>query len=158
MERYKVVKVKEREYRIGKWSAREGVYIVTKLAGLLAPVFAPLLKGMDVNKALNAKAPSDIDLQNVDIASMFQPLASIPEADFLYLQDKCLKVVQVKLPAGWIDVVNDNGSFALQDLEEDGMLLLTLMVHVIIHNLAGFFDGSPLMGLFGAIQGTSSAT
>ncbi|GLG02178.1 hypothetical protein Alches_22190 [Alicyclobacillus hesperidum subsp. aegles] len=157
-ERFKTVTIKGREYQISKWPAREGVYIVTKLSGLLAPMFAPLLQGVDAKKLLNAKNPSDLDLHGIDIASMFKPLASIPEADFMYLQDKCLAVVKVKLPAGYINVVNDNGSVAIEDLEEDGMLVLTLMVHAIMHNLAGFFSGSPLMGLFGDTQATRSAT
>ncbi|WP_436663546.1 phage tail assembly chaperone [Alicyclobacillus acidoterrestris] len=147
-EKYKDVTIKGQEYRIGKFSAREGAFIIPKVAGILAPIFAPLLKGLDLKQV---DKPEDINLKGIDIASILGPLANLKEDDFMYLQDKCLKVCQAKKPVGLIPVLNDNGSFSVAELEDDGMAVLTLMVHTLIHNLAGFFSGSPLAGLLSGI-------
>lgn len=151
-EKFKIVTVKGHDYRIGKFSAREGSYIVLKVSGILAPVFGPLLGNLDTK---DITSPEDIDLKKLDIGAMIAPLANVPEADFNYLQEKSLKVCDVKLQAGFMPVVNDNGSFALQELEDDGLAIMSLMVHALLFNMTSFFSGSPLEGLLGAIQGLS---
>lgn len=154
-EKYKYVTIKDREYQICKFGARDGSFIVTKVSGILAPMVEPLLKGADPKKLASAKSPSDIDLQSLNIGSIFQPLANIPEADFFYLQEKCLGVCRVKLGSGFVDVVNDNGSFAVEELEDDGMAVMALTVHALWFNLASFFAGSPFMGLLNGILATN---
>ncbi|MCL6442071.1 MAG: hypothetical protein K6T83_01170 [Alicyclobacillus sp.] len=150
-DKFKTVTIKDHEYRIGKFSARDGAFIVAKLAGILAPAFNGLSAGMkDVRK------PQDIDLSALDFGKIFAPLASLREDDFHLIQDKCLHVCQVKLSAGYVPIVNDNGSFALEELEDDAAVVMALTVHAIIHNLASFFGGSPLMGFVGTILGMTS--
>lgn len=153
-EKYKDVTVKGQDYRIGKFTAIDGAFIVPKAAGMLAPIVGPLFESVDLTKFI--KAPEDIDFKGLNLAAILGPLSSLKEEDFKYLLDKCLKVCQAKMPSGYVPVVYDNGSFSVAELEEDSSSILALMVHALIHNLAGFFSGSPLTGLLSGIPGISS--
>lgn len=152
-EKYKIVTVQNHEYRIAKFSAMDGAFIIPKVTGLLAPILEPLLNGVDVKKV---SKPEDFDLKGVNFAALLAPLANIPEDDFKYIQRKTLGVIQVKMPAGYQPVVYDNGSFSIPDLEEDAMAVLSLMVHALIHNFSSFFAASGLTGLLSTILPSSS--
>lgn len=151
-EKCKFVTVKGQEYRIGKFSAMDGAFIIPKVTGMLAPILGPLLEGLDVKQFTK---PEDLDLKNFDIIKAMAPLADLEEKDFMYLQDKCLKVVTVKRQAGYVPVIHDNGSFSVETLEDDGMSVLALMVHTLIFNFTGFFEGSPFTGLLSGLLGTA---
>lgn len=153
-EKFKDVTIKSYEFRIRKFSAMDGAYIIPKVTGLLAPVFQSLMSGMDIKHAVTS--PGDIDLSKLDISALLGPLAKIPEEDFKYLQRKCLNVCQLRLQGGYQPIVHDNGSFSLTELEDDAMTVLALMVHTLIHNFAGFFDGAPLAELVSTILPSNS--
>jgi len=127
-----------------------------KVSGILAPMVEPLIKGLDPKLLNDVENMDNVSLKDIDIASLIAPLAQLTESDFTYIQEKCLEVCTVNMPSGSIPVVYDNGSFSVPDLEEDGMTIMALMVHTLIHNFTGFFEGSPLRGLLGGILATNS--
>lgn len=147
-EKFKNVAIKGHEFRIGKFNAMDGAFIIPKVTGLLAPILTPLLGSLDLQKAVNN--PEDIDLKGLDFGALLGPLAKIPEDDFKYLQKKCLSVCEAKFK-NYQPVLNDNGSFSLADLEDDALSVLMLMVHTLVHNFKDFFDGSPFSGLLSTI-------
>lgn len=154
-EKYKLVTIKGREYRIGKFGARDGAYIVMKVAGLLAPLAGAFVQGGKIQQIANTSSPSDVLVGDVDVAKLLAPLAAVSEADFTYLQEKSLRVCHVKMPAGWVPVLTDTGDFSQPELEDDAAAVMALMVHALIHNLTGFFDGSPLTGWLSGLLTTS---
>ena len=144
MSRYdnaKIVKVNNREFSIRKFDARTGSFMLVKVTGLLAPVF----KGakFKVDKSEGDKLPS------IDISGVISVLSTLSEADFIYIQDKCLNVCFEILDSGPAKVLNENGSFGVIGLEDDTMTVMALTAHALIFNVTSFFSGSPLAGLVG---------
>lgn len=158
MDKYKNVTVKGHDYRIGKFDAMSGAYIIPKVTGLLAPVLNSVFGSIDIKLDGNVPKPGELDLKSFDFGALLGPLAKIPEEDFNYLQRKCLALCDVKFKSGYQPVLNDNGSLSLSELEEDAISILALMVHALVHNFSGFFTESPLAGLMSTILPTNSQT
>ena len=132
-ETYKDIEVSKRKWRITKFDAMTGALIVKKLL----PVAASFM-GSDVKK------PEDVKL---DVGSVILAVSSIKDEDFIYVQKACLKVVSEPLGAGFAPVMNDNGSFGVVGIENDTMTVLALVAHVLMFNVTGFFQDTPLASL-----------
>jgi len=138
--KYKDVEVNGRKFRVKKFSARVGSFMILKLTTILAPLF----RNLKVNpKAFN----SDMPLDDIDIAGFMETLGGISEKDFSYVQDECLKVCFELLPAGETQVLTSTGHFGVAELEDDTVAVMTLMVHALMFNLTGFFADSGLRSL-----------
>lgn len=149
---YKDVIINDRTFRIKKFDARTGSFMVTKITKLLAPI----VKHLDFKKLKDVKEASDVDLGAFDFSGIMSSLGDLSEDDFTYIQDKCLKVCFEVLPAGLAPVLDPStGYFGVSDLEDDTMTVLALTAHALIFNVSGFFQGSPLAGLVQGILTTS---
>jgi hypothetical protein len=149
---YKDVEINERTFRIKKFDARTGSFMVFKITKILAPI----VKNLNLNKLKDVKEASDVELDAFNLSGIMTELGNLSEDDFTYIQDKCLKVCSEVLPGGLAPVVDpQTGFFGVSDLEEDTMTVLALTAHAIIFNLQGFFQGSPLQKLFPGISTTS---
>lgn len=137
--KHKDIEINGRQFRIKKFSARTGSFIIVKMTTLLAP----LLKGINPNVSAS--------LDNIDIDSMIENLISldISEKDFDYLQGKALQVCYELLPAGPAPVLNENGTFGVSDLEDDVAAVMSLTIQSLAFNLTSFFQGSGLSGFLG---------
>lgn len=155
VENHKDVTINERTFRIKKFDARTGAFMLLKITGMIAP----LLKGVDLNKFTTITSPGDIDLSGLNLTSILSELGNLlcnlSEEDFTYIQDKCLKLCSEALPAGLTPVLAANGAFGVLNLEEDTMTVLALTVHTIMFNVQGFFSGSPLASMLGGLSITS---
>lgn len=150
-ENYKDIQINERKFRIKKFSALTGGFMVIKLTGLLAPIF----KKLDFSKLKDVKDPNQVDIGSFNISSIMAELGSISEEDFSFVQSKCLQVCYEQLPAGSTPVLDSSGNFAVIGLEEDTMAALALVVHTLVFNLQGFFSGSPLASVLGGLSTSS---
>lgn len=137
--KHKDIEINGRKFRIKKFSARTGSFILFKMTTLLAP----LLKGMSPN--INAS------LENVDVNKMIENLMSlhISEQDFDYLQSKSLQVCYELLPAGPAPVLNEYGDFGVLDLEDDLATVMSLTIQALAFNMTSFFQDSGLKGFLG---------
>lgn len=142
-EKFKDIEINGRKFRISKFGARDGSYMLIKVTGFLAPMFAKI----DFSKMKNVKKPEDVDISAIDIPGVIAGLGSLSEEDFSYIQEKCLKVCSEPLQAGFIPVLNDNGSFGVSNLEDDTITVISLTAHALIFNFTSFFEGSVLSGL-----------
>lgn len=146
-EKYKFVAVKGQEYRIGKFSALHGTYVLAKISGVIASALKSLVTGMNDDTDSLEDVVKDFKViknlvKDVDIQSMFAPLASMGEEDFMYVQKKCLSVCHVQKQIGYVPAIHDNGSFSVPELDDDTFAVMALIVHALIHNFAGFFTES----------------
>lgn len=123
-ELYKVFDFGDRHWRIGKFDARTGSYIAYKLMGEMLPM------GIKID---GVKAP--------------EGSPTMSKADFFDLQNDCLKICAELLQAGPAPVMNENGSWGVEGIENDAKLALTLTIHALTWNIADFFDASLLQGL-----------
>ena len=75
-------------------------------------------------------------------------LSTVSETDLIELEKKCLRTVECKMPAGWIQVYNGK-HFTIPELEYDVMNTLMLCYMVLEFNVAGFFGGKSLGSVLG---------
>jgi hypothetical protein len=151
VENYNDVEINGRKFRIKKFNARTGSFMLIKITTLLGPLF----KNIDLKKFKGVKEVSDVKLEGFNISGIMMELGNLSEADFNYIQEKSLQVCGEMLPSGFTPVLNENGSFGVIGLEDDTMTVLALTAHALIFNVKGVFQGSPLAGILGGLSTTS---
>lgn len=135
-ELYKTFDFEERKWRIGKFDAMTGSYIAYKLMGEMLPM--------------------GLKIDGVPAAPNGSPVMS--KSDFVDLQKDCLKVCAELLPAGPADVMNENGSWGVEGIENNAKLALTLTVQALVWNIADFFDANLLQSLAAGISDLKQPT
>jgi hypothetical protein len=118
----------EHTYRFRKMNAFDQLHVMRRLA----PLISKLGK-----------------LSDLTMDSAFGPIASamseMPDSDVNYILEKCLAVVDRRLPDGsWMRVWNkDARQMQFEDLQLSDMLQLT--GRAISENVGGFLGGSPAL-------------
>ena len=132
-----------RDFVIKRIEALTGSYVAFKLSSKLLPL------------GLGGKlSENGIQLQNTATVEMSR-------AEFTELQMECLKVCFEEVGGKQIPVLNDNGSFRANDLEDDVKTVLTLTVQAVVFNAQSFFEGNLLEKLaskFSAMSHTDAQT
>jgi len=153
--RVKEVEIAGRQFKIRKFEARTGLYVLVKVLG----IFIPMIEGLDMNKLISAKAPESpqaIDFSGIDFTKTFSGLLNLPEKEFNEIQNKCLSVCFEVLPGGDIPILNENLTFGVIGLEDDAATVMLLTAHSLLFNVTSFFKGSPLtsgsMGILGMFR------
>lgn len=124
-ETYKIFEFDERKFRIGKFDAMTGSYIAYQLMGQFLPM------GLKLDGIPSAPAGSK----------------TMSKSEFIELQTECLKVCEEMLPAGPAPIINENGSWGIEDIKNDAKTALALTVQSLMWNVADFFDENLLQAL-----------
>lgn len=135
----KDVEVNGRTFRIKKFPARAGSFMLIKLTSILAPMFSTIKQSVVKSGGFNA--------DDIDITGFMEQLMNMSEKDFNYIQEQALRVCFENLPGGLAPVLDANGSFGVQDIEDDTAMVMTLTVHALAFNLSNFFQGNALSGV-----------
>lgn len=138
---YKDVELGKRKWRVRKFDARTGSFMLFKVMGILAPAF----------KQLDPKVLKEAKVEDLNLTELISGLTSLSEKDFNYIQDKCLGVSHELLAAGEVKVLNENGTYGVSNIEFDTSLVLGLTVHALMFNVAGFFGENPLGSITGGM-------
>lgn len=141
-EEYKDIEINGRSFRLTKMDARTGCFMMFKLMKLLPSV----LENINVEKLDLGNLSLD-SLKGLNLTEMLDPIFEMPEKEFRYIQDNCLKVVQENLPAGLQPVLNKNNTWGVNNIENNTGLVMNLTIQSLAFNVMGFFEGSPLTSL-----------
>lgn len=136
---HKDVTIDGKQYRVGRFSARTGSWILFQL----------------LNKALPALVGSQLEF-GAKLGSGVQ----MSEADFLNIQDHCLMVCGRYRESGVAEpIMKAQGVFALKDVEYDIVACMGLTVNALAFNFSDFFggSGSKLGELMKAVPGFGSS-
>lgn len=133
-ELYKDIEIRERNFRLNKMDARTGSYMLVKLTKIIAP----LIQTIDLEDLDN------LNLNDINLTELMGPLLELPEDEFRYIQDNCLRVVEEILPGDTIKIIDKYGTFQALNIEFDTFLVMNLTVQSLIFNVKGFFDESVL--------------
>lgn len=140
-ETYKDIEINERNFRLKKIEARTGSFLLFKLVKILAPVF----QGLDLDNL------DKVDLNDINLTDALGSIFDLPEDEFRYIQDNCLRVIQEDLSGDFVNILDKDGNFAVADLEYDTGLLMNLTIQSLVFIVKGFFTenllGSMLEGL-----------
>lgn len=141
---FKNIEINGRTFILKKMDARTGSYMLFKLMKLLPPI----LEGINFEKL----DLDNLDLGKLNLTRMLNPIFELPEDEFRYIQDNCLKVVDEMLGAGSQPVLNRNGEWGVLNIENDMGLVMNLTIQSLVFNLQGFFEGSPLSSLMTSLN------
>lgn len=133
-ENYKNIEINGREFRLNKIDARTGSYMLFKIIKILAPVF----KDLDLSKT------DDFSLEEINLTDALAGVLDLPEKEFRYIQDNCLKTVQEMLPMGPTSIIDKDGNYGVEGIEFDVALLMNLTIQSLVFIVSGFFGENPL--------------
>lgn len=133
---------KKRKFRINKFDARTGSYILYTVMSRFLPSILQLKSGAetitDMSKVVN---PEDI------VSSI-----TMSDGEFNKLQNAALQVCEEILPAGATPVVDASGNFSVIGLEKEAVAVFVLTAQALVFNLSGFFGEDGLISLLSGIQ------
>lgn len=133
---------KQRKFRINKFDARTGSYILYTVMSRFLPSILQIKSGAetitDMSKVVN---PEDI------VSSI-----TMSDGEFNKLQNAALQVCEEILPAGATPVVDASGNFSVIGLEKEAVAVFVLTAQALVFNLSGFFGEDGLTSLLSGIQ------
>ena len=133
VENTKSIEVNGRTFILKKMDARTGSYMLFKLMKLLPPI----LENIDIDNLDN----DNFDFKSLNLSEALKPIFDLPEEEFRYIQDNCLKSVDELLAAGAQPVIQKNGEWGINDIAYDMGLVMNLTIQSLIFNVQGFFAG-----------------
>lgn len=129
---------KTRKFRINKFDARTGSYVLYMIMSKLLPSLSGLGAGEDGG---NKQQPSKAVTQAIS------SLAMSPD-EFRLLQDTALQACEEVLPAGLTPIIGPNGNYAVIGLETEAQAVFVLTLQAVVFNLKGFFTEGGLNLIF----------
>ena len=149
-EESRIVEIGGRRWKIGRFDALTGSYILTVVLRMVAPVIGVLMpKGFDT--------PMDEVRQAIDPGLLMQLIPKFDKSEFSSLQRDCLSVCQEATNlngiSAFIPVIMPDGRWGVAGLETDTMTVLMLTIHTLIFNVTGFFDGNAFSDLAESFKG-----
>lgn len=138
---------KKRKFRINKFDARTGSYILYTVMSRFLPSILQLKSG----------AETITDMSKTDMSKVVNPkdiVSSIAmsEEEFGKLQTEALRACEEILPAGVTPVLDTSGNFAVIGLEKEAVAIFVLTAQALVFNLSGFFGEDGLTSLLSGIQ------
>lgn len=133
VENTKSIEVNGRTFILKKMDARTGSYMLFKLMKLLPPI----LENIDIDKL----DTDNFDFKSLNLSEALKPIFDLPEEEFRYIQDNCLKSVDELLAAGTQPVMQKNSEWGINDITYDIGLVMNLTIQSLIFNVQGFFLG-----------------
>ena len=142
----KIVEIQGRKFEIRSFDAFTGSYIAFTLMEKMLPL------GMEA-KVMNA-----LRAEGKDVDALPTPnRALMSKGEFIAFQRDVLSVVGEVLPGRTAPLFNDNGSWGVEDVADNAMLVILLTIHALVFNIAGFFSGDGLKELKAGLQSLSFA-
>lgn len=140
----KIVEIQGRKFEIRSFDAFTGSYIAFTLMEKMLPM------GMEA-KIMNA-----LRAEGKDVDALPTPnRALMSKGEFIAFQRDVLSVVGEILPGRTAPLFNDNGSWGVEDVADNAMLVILLTIHALVFNIAGFFTGDGLKELKAGLQSLS---
>lgn len=138
----KTVEIQGRKFTVRAFDAFTGAYIAFTLMEKMMPM------GMEekVTKTLQAEG------KNPEFM-LPQSRALMTKGEFNSFVRDCLSVVSEELKAGPRPVLNKNGTWGVDDMENNTMLVILLVINALAFNIADFFTGNGLADLRSSLSG-----
>lgn len=135
-----------RQYRAGRLSARQQFHVMRRLSPLVeavAPAVRDAFKTLDVAKPDIKAAAALIDIPQI-VGGLTHMLGTIPDAEFDYVIDTCLSVIERQQQGGgWARILDPRTKRVMFD-DLDELAVQTRMVwEVLSGNLTTFFAALP---------------
>lgn len=157
----KNIEVDGRRFVVKKYTALDGLKVAKLILAKVIPMFQdfiPLLtkmtdtkkqpNGVDVPANGDKAEPEKVSVSevvgNISLDTIGVALEKISSEDFDYIVTKSLQNISEVLPAGAAPVMYSNGTFGVEGIEYDPILVLRLTCEAVMWSCGDFFDGSRL--------------
>lgn len=134
---HKIITIGERKFRINKFDAFTGSYILYNLMEKMLPMM------------LESKANIGDSTLESNLPSNRKPMT---RDEFKAFQLDCLRACQEVLPAGNSSVIDVNGNFGVLGLESDTAIVMRLTIEALVFNIASFFEEGSLDSILSAMS------
>ena len=151
----KTIEVEERTFLVKKYPAIDGLKIAKVLIAKILPVFQnflPLVGGARKNGGLNIESILASLGDYLSLDSIAETLDKVSPADFDYIMQKSLQNTFEVLAGGEAQVLNDNGTYGVLDMEHDPLLVLRLVCEAVMWGIGDFFDGKRLISIMSPLS------
>lgn len=142
-ENSKIVEVQGRQFEIKKFDAFTGGYIIFQLFEKFMPMGLENKVQVQENKSLGDVLPSG--------------RVGMSKAEFISFIKDCLSAVGEVLPARTAPIINPNGTWGVNNIRDNTILVMLLVVHVLIFNVKDFFNEDTLKEFRGVMSDISLA-
>lgn len=162
----KNIEVEGRKFSIKKFTAMDGLKIAKLIIAKIIPVFenfVPILKGLITPNTDGKKGKSKetvVDdktalemLENISLDTIALALDKITEEDLDYIIKKSLQSISEVLPAGENPVMYSNGSYGVEGIEYDTILVFRLTCEAIMWSCGDFFEENRLSSVMKPLFG-----
>lgn len=137
----KIVELQGRKFEIRAFDAFTGSYIAFTLMEKMLPM------------GVEDKVAKTLQAEGKDVDTMIPTnRALMSKGEFMAFQRDCLSVVGEVLPARTAPILNANGSWGVDDIENNTMLVLLLTIHALVFNVASFFTDGGLKELQSSLR------
>jgi hypothetical protein len=151
----RIVTISGRRWKITKFDALTGSFMATKLASKLSGAISGVISGrLDISKKED---------QAVIAMSLIQEIGSLSKDEFFEISANALHVVSEVVEVKGQDqsqgkdidnpVRLPDGRWGVADVENDPLLVMGLVSHALLFNLAGFFVEDALKDLGNSFKG-----
>ena len=134
-EAFKELEVSGRKFRVGRFDALTGSYIVTLILMQMLPM------GLDTQLGLGAFS---------------QGRSLMDKNTFFDVQRDCLKICSEIQSVGNVStplpVMLEDGRWGVADIENDASIVLALTIHTLVFNVTDFFQGDALKEVMTSFQ------
>jgi len=152
MERINNIEVDGRKFHVRKFNARMGLRVSKLLIAKLLPVldtFLPsLMGGNNLGVNLSDTAWMDEMLNILSLDKIANALDLIEDSDLDKLINYSLSHCYELLPAGPTQVLKQDGTYGVADVEDDMLITLRLIAESIQWSVRDFFDGKRWSSIF----------
>lgn len=137
----KIIELQGRKFKIRAFDAFTGSYIAFTVMEKMLPM------GVEDKVMATLKAEG----QNPEMV-MPQGRALMTKGEFFSFMRDCLGTVSEVLKGRDAPIIQKNGSWGVDGLEQNTMLVLLLVINVLVFNVSDFFTGGGLQELMGSLQ------
>ena len=168
----KNIEVDGRKFVVKKYTAMDGLKIAKLVMAKILPVFQdfiPLVKKIqeentkpslekgkpeaetDENDDTEANENNDTEanlkmfsdvVDNISLDTIATALEKVSDRDFDYIMKKSLQSITEVLPAGESPVMYSSGSYGVEGIEYDPIIVLRLTCEAVMWGCGDFFDGN----------------
>jgi hypothetical protein len=157
----KTIEVEERTFVVKKYPAIEGLKIAKVLMAKILPMFQsfmPLIAESQKDGGVSAEKVLANLGDYLSLDSIADTLDKVTPADFEYIMQKSLQSAFEMLPAGEAQVLNNDGTYGVLDVEHDPLLVLRLVCEVVMWGIGDFFDGKRLTSIMSPLSSSFPRT
>ena len=157
MARQKIIVIEDRRFQVSKYPAETGMIIAKVIMAKIIPVAKGVMPIISQFLSSNGVVKDDIfsDFEKyVDLEGIAKALDLVSPEDLKFIIRSSLMSCHEILPAGQAPVMNANGTYGVQNVEHDILIVLRLTCETLMFGVSDFFDGDRLTSIMGPLFST----